>query len=240
MESRRALLVDSFKKHIDSGQQTAVSVDCVIFGYSEDGLKVLTISCDMEPFRGKRSLLGELVSYNESIDLAAKRVLKLWTNLDGLYLEQVQAFGNPDRHPLGRVISIAYYALIPVDLYQFYNPSSELKWYAIDELNEMAFDHEEILCTCLKTLRKKIRQMPIGFSLLPEKFTLVQLQSLYESILGITLDKRNFRRKLNALDLLIDLEETEKKSSHRPAKLYSFNFDLYQKRKKKGTLTFDI
>ncbi len=228
-------------KEFEQADSTTVSVDCVVFGYDGYGLKVLIMDCTMPHFKGYDSLIGELVLKSETLDEAAKRILQYWTGLDNLYLEQVKAFSDPGRHPLGRVISVAYYSLVQIDNYKI-DPQlkDRLRWADVNELGQMAFDHYDILHSCLSTLQKKIREKPLGFSLLPKKFTLIQLQNLYESILSIELDKRNFRRKLTNLGLLIDLDELQQSVNHRPAKLYSFDFEKYRKKKSKGNLQFEI
>jgi len=195
----------------------------------------------MPPHTGKKSLLGDLVKENENLDNAGQRIIKQRTGIDNLYIEQVSAFSAPNRHPLGRVISIAYYSLVRIKNYEIIdNNNKHLAWIPISEIKEMAFDHNEILRVCLSRLRRRLKQRPIGFSLLPKKFTLIQLQRLYEIILGFDLDKRNFRRKLYSTELLIDLEEVQQDVSHRPAKLFSFDYVKYYAKKEKQTLKFDL
>ena len=232
--------VSSWQTFKIASMHAAVSVDCVVFGYNEDGLKVLVLDCDMEPFVGKKSLIGELVEQGEGVDEAVKRVLKMWTGIEGLYMEQVQTFGKPNRHPLGRVISVAYYSLVPLDDFHVENELPNLSWKSLDQLKEMAFDHLEILDACLGALRKDIREKPLGFSLLPPKFSIKQLQILYERILDINFDRRNFRRKLNNLGILKDLNEIEQDVSHRPAKLYSFDEESFKKRMEDNLFQFSL
>ncbi|HRO07930.1 MAG TPA: NUDIX hydrolase [Saprospiraceae bacterium] len=221
--------------------KTAVSVDCVIFGYDENTLKVLVSACDMPPFEQKNSLLGDLVHPDETLEEAAFRVLESKTGFSDVFLEQVQVFGAIDRHPLGRVITIAYYALIKIDDAHLAHvvKDTKLQWMAVSELKSMAFDHYEIMHMCLRKMRRQIRVQPIGFNLLPEKFTLLQLQNLYEVVLGIPLDKRNFRRKLTHLGILTQLDEMESSVSHRPARLYSFDKDAYDEKIVHG-FNFDL
>lgn len=227
---------------IDPNYLMAVSVDCVIFGYGDGKLKVLLLECAMEPFVGKFSLVGELVKQNENIDDAAKRILSERTGLTNVYLEQVKAFGEPDRHPLGRVITIAYYSLVKIDSTKIQLGKQEKRavWHELsDVIPELAFDHNHILQECHERLKRQLREKPIGFSLLPKKFTLNQLQSLYEAVLEIELDKRNFRRKLKNIGILVDLGETQQDVAHRPAGLYSFDHDLYLERTDAG-LQFEL
>ncbi|GLR15552.1 NUDIX hydrolase [Portibacter lacus] len=225
---------------IDEDLKLAFTVDCVIFGYDNDDLKVLTIECNMDPFMGMISLLGDFITQDEDADSAAKRILKYCTGNEDIFLEEVKSFSKPDRHPFGRVITIAFYSLVPISLTKLTDSADKhLKWVSVDEITEMAFDHKEILDNCLYQLRKSLREKPIGFELLPKKFSLKQLQTLYEVVLGIELDKRNFRRKLRSLNILIDLEERQQEVSHRPAKLYKFDEHSFEKKSSDG-LKFEI
>jgi len=207
------------------------SVDCVIFGYGDEGLKILLLECNLPPYIGKWSLLGDFVRVNEDLHTAAYRVLQHYTKLENIYLEQVATFGVKDRHPLARVITTAYYSLMKLQDYSnnVFTGGLRLKWFPIDKLPAVAFDHREIISSCYARLQKSLRERPIGFELLPKRFTLSQLQTLYEVVLSIELDKRNFRRKLRSLGLLVDTGTTQKDVSHRPAKLFSFDHARYQK-----------
>ncbi len=197
-----------------------VSVDCVIFGYDEKDLKVLLIRSDLEEFQGMWSLLGDLVRPDEDIDDAPYRVLKQRTGLDDVYLQQVRTFGALNRHPSGRVITVAYYSLINIRHHKLKLTDNEVNWKRIDEVPKLAFDHKMILDTCIEELRKQIMDEPIIFNLLPEKFSLRQLQDLYQAVLGVQLDRRNFRKKISLKDWLVDLNEMEDDVPHRPGKLY--------------------
>lgn len=233
--------INTWLSELNSEAKAAISVDCVIFGYNDHELSVLQMECNMPPHIGKMSLIGDLVKSNETLDGAAARILEKITGLSNLYMEQVCAFGEPDRHPLGRVISIAYYSLIEMDHYEIIDRENKhLQWVPVCQTSCMAFDHNRIMDVCLERLKKRLRERPVGFSLLPEKFTLIQLQRLYEVILGIELDKRNFRRKLQASGLLVDLAESQTEVSHRPAKLYSFDYAKYRKQRENGSLKFDF
>lgn len=209
-----------------------VSVDCVIFGFDEDAndLKVLLIERGEEPFYGQMALPGDLMLINENIDQATNRVLKDLAGLEDIYLEQLYTFGNLTRHPLGRVVTVAYYALIkPSDSDLI--PASFAKraeWRAISDIRELAFDHFKILSTALSRLKSKIRYQPIGFNLLPEKFTLTQLQKLYEIILDEDFDKRNFRKKILKMDILIETEDYQRGVPHRAPRLYKFDMEKYE------------
>lgn len=197
-----------------------VSVDCVIFGYDNKDLKVLLIKSDLEEFKGLWSLLGDLVRPDEDLETASYRVLKERTGLDDVYLEQVHAFGDINRHPSGRVITITYYSLVDISNHQLKLTHNELHWHNVDDIVEMAFDHKDILDTSLARLRDQVMEHPIIFNLLPEKFSLRELQDLYQAILGIKLDRRNFRKKIAHKGWLLDLDEMENDVPHRPGKLY--------------------
>lgn len=221
--------------------KSAFSVDNIIFGFDEGDLKVLLIKRGAEPFKGMWALPGDLVYPNEDLDAAAARVLEELTGLRDVYLEQVNAFGAVNRHPLGRVITVAYYSLIRINKYKV-TPASFAKkaqWHSISEVQELAFDHLEILVACFQRLKQQVRTRPLGFELLPPKFTLTELQHLYEAILETILDKRNFRKKILSMDLLIDLAETQEGVAHRPAKLYQFDKERYEKLKQEG-LHFEL
>ena len=211
----------------------------MIFGYDEQDLKVLLIDCSMPQYQDKLSLIGDLVNMDENLKDAAKRVMDEYTNLTEITLEQVFTFGKINRHPLGRVISTAYYTLVDMTNQKNLNLRKSHHWVNVKQLQGLAFDHDEILEKCIYKIRKSLREGPIGFNFLPEKFTLTKLQNLYEVILDIKLDKRNFRRKINKLDILIDTEMTQKEVSHRPAKLYRFDYESYNKRIMSG-LNFEL
>jgi 8-oxo-dGTP diphosphatase len=207
----------------------AISVDCVIFGYNQKELKVLLIKSDLEEFAGLPSLLGDLIRPDEDLEAASYRILKERTGLDDVYLEQVQAFGSLDRHPSGRVITIAYYSLIDIKHHKLKLSHNELNWHSVNEIKKMAFDHKLILDTCLNQLRQQVMEHPVIFNLLPEKFSLRELQELYEAILGIELDRRNFRKKISIKDWLVDMEEMENDVPHRPGKLYKLKGEYKRK-----------
>jgi len=199
----------------------AVSVDCVIFCYENKELKVLLIKSDLAEFSGLFSLLGDLVRPDEDLDSASYRILKEKTGLDNVYLEQVHTFGSISRHPSGRVITTAYYSLIDARHHKFRLNHNDLQWHGMKSIKKLAFDHKVILDTCLARLREQVMEHPVIFNLLPEKFSLRELQELYEAILSTELDRRNFRKKIAIKDWLIDLNEMEPDVPHRPGKLYS-------------------
>jgi 8-oxo-dGTP diphosphatase len=227
-------LIKDVTKLVAGYPKIAITVDCVIFGFDENELKVLLIRSDLETFKDKWSLLGDFaVNNNEDLDEAAYRILKERTGMDDVYLEQVKTFGNPARHPGGRVLTIAYCSLLNIQHHQLKIHANELHWHSLSTIKEMAFDHKVILDACYQWLQKRIQEHPLGFNLLPDKFSLRELQNLYEAILGVELDRRNFRKKFASMDLLIDTEEMEQDVPHRPGKLYQFDFKKYEKHKRK-------
>ncbi|MFV0606190.1 MAG: NUDIX hydrolase [Niabella sp.] len=203
----------------------AVSVDCVILGYEDKKLKVLLIKSDLEEFSGMNSLLGDLVRPDEDLDEASYRVLKERTGLKDLYLRQVHTFGRVNRHPSGRVVTTAYYSLINYNNHLL-KIDNDLHWHPVKSIRKLAFDHKEILNKSLQHLREEIMEYPVVHNLLPEKFSLRELQEVYEAVLGTELDRRNFRKKMSVKNWLIDLDEMEVNVSHRPGKLYKFDPDL--------------
>ncbi len=221
------------QSEVENTNRIALSVDCIIFGFDEAKLKVLLIRSDLKKYSSKWSLLGDLVFPNEDLDAAAYRILKQRTGLSDVYLEQVSTFGTVDRHPAGRVVTVAYCSLINVQHHKLNILDNELHWHDVKSVTDLAFDHQQIFDTCLQQLQKRVREHPLGFNLLPKKFSLRDLQNLYEAILDIKLDRRNFRKKFFSMDFLIDLNEMEQEVSHRPGKLYKFDYEKYGKRKKK-------
>lgn len=208
----------------------AITVDNVIFGFDEGDLKVLLIKRFEEPFVGDLALPGDFVLPEEELDLAPKRVLKQLTGLDRVYLEQVGTFGKVDRHPVGRVFTVAYYSLVNLNKLPEQDHSFEdvTIWKNVKDIEKLPFDHFEILLACLSRLQHHVRIRPIGFELLPSKFTLSELQGLYEAVLDKSLDKRNFRKKIIGMGILVDAAEYQEGVAHRPAKLYKFDKERYQ------------
>ena len=221
--------------------RAALTVDCVVFGFDDGALKVLLIRRGIEPFQNHWALPGGFVRPDEPLDTAARRELQEETALREVYLEQLYTFGGIDRDPRERVISVAYFALVRrADHFPLASTdAAEAAWFEAEKVPALAFDHAEILQTALERLRGKIRWQPVGFELLPKKFTLSQFQALYEAILGRELDKRNFRKKLLALDLLVALDETTTATSRRPAQLFRFDQSKYQTLTRKGFI-FDL
>jgi 8-oxo-dGTP diphosphatase len=232
--------IKTILKELENEGLIGISVDCVVFGFDENELKVLLIKSDLKNFDGKWSLLGDLIDRNETLDDAASRILKQRTGMDDVYLEQVRAFSDIKRHPAARVITTAYCTLINVQHHQLKITDNELQWHKLKNLKEMAFDHKQILDASYAWLQKRIQEHPLGFSLLPKKFSLRELQNLYEAILNVELDRRNFRKKFFAMDFLIDTNEYEADVPHRPGKLYKFNYDKYRQKEKKKWLGIDF
>ena len=205
-----------------------VSVDCIIFGFDEGKLKILIGKRQMDPGRGEWSLYGGFVSSEESVDDAAARTLYELTGLRNIFMRQVGAFGNVDRDPGERVVSIAYYVLINVKDYDDdLRLSHGVKWVDINEIPQLYSDHNEMVSKARRMMQQKLAQEPIGFRLLPSLFTLTQLQHLYEAVNGAELDKRNFRKRIKDMDFIEKTELMDKTSSKRGAYLYRFNNRAY-------------
>ncbi len=218
------------------------SIDNVILGFDSDELKVLLIERAEETFIGQMALPGNLVREDENLDSGAARILFELTGLEESHLEQLYTFGDVNRHPLGRVITVAYYSLIRIQDFNLIPRSSfarKASWVKVSEIPSLAFDHNLIVDKALKRIRGKLRYKPIGFDLLPEKFTLRQLQELYESILQIPIDTRNFRKKIITYDFLVACGEKQQQVSHRAAKLYHFDKKRYQELEQQG-FNFDL
>lgn len=207
----------------------SVTVDCVVFGLDDGELKLMLIRRGEEPFAGDWALPGGFVHIDEDLDSAARRELSEETGISELYLEQLYTFGDPERDPRGRVITVAYFALVNLadHAVQAASDAAEAEWYPVSELPSLAFDHDAIVETARERLRAKVRYAPVGFELLPDRFTLTQLQRLYETVLEQPLDKRNFRKKVLSLGLLEPTGERETGVSHRAAQLYRFDKQKY-------------
>ena len=214
----------------------ALAVDCVVFGLSGDRLMVLLVERGEQPFAGRWALPGGFVHIDESLDEAARRELAEETGLTDIFLEQLYTFGEPGRDPRGPTVTVGYYALVDTRDHraQAATDAREARWWPVDDAPPLAFDHERILRTALDRLKGKIRYKPIGFELLPRKFTLTQLQRLYETILGRPLDKRNFRKKVASLGLLVALDEHEQGVPRRRARLYRFDRRKYRELERRG------
>ena len=215
----------------------ALTVDCIVFGLDAQlELKVMLIQRDIPPFQGQWAIPGGFVRMDETLEQAALRELQEETGIHDVYLQKLYTYGDQERAPRDRTVTVAYYALINLieQQIQASTDAREANWFSVHAIPSLAFDHEQILQKAIARLRSKIRYEPIGFELLPKKFTLTQLQKLYETVLARPLDKRNFRKKILSMDLLIDTDEVEQGVSHRAAKLYQFDEDKYLQLKQNG------
>ncbi len=224
-------------KIYSKGSKLLVAVDCIIFGYDilEKEIKLLLFKRLIEPAKGRWSLTGGFVDENESLDDAASRILRSLTGLESVYMKQSFAYGDINRDPGARVISVAYFALITIrDIDRGLAEQNGVNWRSISRLPDLIFNHPAMVKRALRDLQDQVKIKPVGFELLPEKFTLVQLQDLYEAIYQRTVDKRNFRKKILSMGILEKLDEKEKETSKRGAYYYKFNKDKYEKLKKNG------
>ena len=214
----------------------ALTVDCVVFGMDDEDLKVMLIQRDLPPFEGEWALPGGFVHVDETIDEAARRELEEETGLEKVFLEQLYTFGGVDRDPRERVVSVAYYALVNLidHRVQAATDAREAAWFTANDVPSLAFDHADILAVALERLRGKLAYKPIGFELLPKKFTLSRLQRLYEVVLDCELDKRNFRKKVLATGLLVETNDVQKDVAHRAARLYRFDVRKYKQLARDG------
>jgi 8-oxo-dGTP diphosphatase len=214
----------------------ALTTDCVVFGLDDEDLKVLLIQRDIPPFEGHWALPGGFVRVGEGLDASARRELQEETGLKNVFLEQLYTFGTPDRDPREHVVTVAYYALVNLVDHrpEAATDARNAAWFPLDDLPKLAFDHDRILSSARERLRGKLRYEPVGFELLPEKFTLTGLQKLYERILDETIDKRNFRKKVKKLGILEETDEIQSDVAHRAARLYRFDKKRYQALRKSG------
>jgi ADP-ribose pyrophosphatase YjhB (NUDIX family) len=228
------------KKYYTAFDKIHVAVDCIIFGFLENKLKILLLNRDLEPGLGKSSLIGGFVKGEESLDDAAYRILHDLTGLENVFLEQVYAYGAVDRDPGERVISVSYFALLKVqDLDHEHVEKHGARWCDVSDCDQLIFDHHDMVERALSRLRRKAKSQPIGFELLPGKFTIPQLQMLYEAIYQKKLDNRNFRKKLLTMDVLEKLEIKDKSTSKKGAYLYRFDKRKYNRLLQEGFL-FDL
>ena len=224
-------------------ERPGLTVDCVIFGLDldEETLKVMLIQRDVEAYEGVWAIPGGFVRPGETLMQAATRELEEETGIKDVFLEQLYTFGDPHRDPRGWIVSVAYYALVSPDKHDIRATADarEAQWFPITSVPRLAFDHEEILARALERIRGKLTYAPLGFELLPQKFTIKQLQKVYEIVLGRTLDNRNFRKKIFAMDVLRELGEMQKGVPHRAARLYKFDERKYNQMLKRG-LSFEL
>lgn len=221
--------------------RAALTVDCVVFGFDEGELKVLLIERGLPPFKGQWALPGGFVRVDETLDEAARRELGEEAGLGEVFLEQLYTFGAVDRDPRERVVSVAYYALVKLSEHRAKaaTDAANAEWFPVSKVPKLAFDHADILGMALARLKGKVRYQPIGFELLPPQFTLSQLQHVYEAVLETELDKRNFRKKVLSFGLLVPLKEKQQTGRQRPAQLFCFDSEKYERLKKRG-FNFEI
>lgn len=212
----------------------AVTTDCVIFGFDGQKLNVLLIKRGVEPYKDRWAFPGGFLKPDESAETGALRELYEETGLKDAYIEQFHTYTAPERDPRERVITIAYMALVKITNVKGGDDAAEAQWFPVDEAPQLAFDHDKILRDALRRLRERLHFNPIGFDLLPEKFTVRELQNLYESILGVNFDRRNFSKKMLSLGLINRLEEVSRPTPKRDAQLYSFNLQKYNELKNRG------
>ena len=212
----------------------SVTTDCVIFGFDGSELNVLLVKRGVEPYKGRWAFPGGFLKMDENAETGARRELKEETGLYTAYMKQFHAFTEPGRDPRERVITIAYYALVKMTEVKGGDDAEEAQWFPIGDVPSLAFDHDRILRTAQRELRKQIHFEPIGFELLAEKFTIRDLQNLYEAILDVKFDRRNFYNKMKKLELLVQLNETVRQSAKKDALLFSFNASKYAELKQKG------
>lgn len=213
-----------------NAEQLMVAVDCIIFGFDKEQLKLLLFKRKINPFKNKWSLIGSFVKRKENVAKASNRVLEEYTGLTDVFLEELGCYGEYDRDPAARVISIAHFALIRLDEQKLKLAESyEAHWFDVDEIPKLILDHNKMVTHALEKLRRKARYQPIGFELLPTKFTIPQLNSFYNSIYQKKLDRRNFRKRILAMDILKKLDEKDKSTSRKGAFLYQFDKKKYKK-----------
>jgi ADP-ribose pyrophosphatase YjhB (NUDIX family) len=216
-------LYDQHEKHF-------VALDCIIFGFDQKDLNILLIKRGFEPEKGKWSLMGGFLRADESLDQAAARILEELTGLTGVYMEQLYAYGAVGRDPVARTVSVAYYALIKTEHYdRRLGDSHNAQWFPVSAVPPLILDHEQMVQRALDQLQEKSRTQPVGFELLPEKFTMPQLKSLYEAINDREYDSRNFSKKIATMEWIVKLDEKDKSTSRKGAYYFRFDKDRYRK-----------
>ena len=222
------------KKYCYEYPHPSVTTDCVIFGFDGTKLSVLLVKRGVEPYEGKWALPGGFLKMEEDAETGAKRELQEETGLEDAYMRQFHTFSAPERDPRERVITIAYYALVRMQEVKGGDDAAEARWFTLDKVPQLAFDHDRILRKAEQALRQQIHFEPVGFELLPEEFTIKELQNLYEAILDVRFDRRNFYNKMKRLGMLEQLGETVNPSQKKEAFLFRFNKAKYDELKQKG------
>lgn len=218
-----------------SEDKVLLAVDCIIFGFDKEQLKILLIKRDFEPEKGKWSLIGGFLKKEENLDKAAIRILHHLTGLNNIYMEQLYSFSKVNRDPAERTISVAYYALIDIASHDEQMLSIDsAQWFNLKKAPKLIFDHNRMVERAISRLQRRAMAKPIGFELLPNKFTMRQLQKLYEAILDKKLDKRNFINKFNSLDILVKLDEKDMTASRKGSFLFRFDKEKYDKKVQEG------
>lgn len=228
--------MNQYSKYQYDYQRPALATDCVIFGFDGGELKLLLIEREKEPFKNKWALPGGFVFMEETTEACAKRILLEKAGIKNVFIEQLYTFSETDRDPRERIISVSYFALVNKHQFELIAGRDTVKaeWFEMSKLPKLAFDHAKIVKTAIQRLKGKVSYQPIGFELLNEKFTLSQLQAVYESILETPIDKRNFRKKIIGMGLLLALEEKEKNVAHKAARFYQFDKKAYKELTQKG------
>ncbi|ASV32524.1 DNA mismatch repair protein MutT [Maribacter cobaltidurans] len=219
----------------DNEDKVLLAVDCIIFGFDREELKILLVKRNFEPEKGKWSLIGGFLKKEENLDIAAVRVLHHLTGLHDIYMEQLYIYSKVDRDPADRTLSVSYYALIDIAKHdKELIKQNSAQWFPLKDAPTLIFDHNEMVDRAIARLKRRALSKPIGFELLPEKFTMRQLQKLYEAILGKKLDKRNFISKFNSFHILIKLDEKDMSSSKKGAFLFKFDEEKYKRKVEDG------
>lgn len=222
-------------KYYGEEQDFKVAVDCIIFGFDEEGLKLLLLKRNFEPCKGEWSLMGGFLRPEENLDQAAERVLRDCTGLEKVYMEQLMTFSDVNRDPGARVVSAAYFALLDIRNYdQEAVQSYPAVWVQLEQVPPLVFDHNQMVAKALARLRRRATNCPVGFNLLPKEFTLPSLQQLYEAIFGCKIDKRNFRKKMQSMNILLNTGKKDYSTSRKGAFLYSFDEKKYRDMLEKG------
>jgi ADP-ribose pyrophosphatase YjhB (NUDIX family) len=224
------------KKDYSQYPRQLVAVDCILFGFDGEHLKILLVKRNFEPKKGEWSLIGGIINENETLEQAGNRVLNTLTGIENIYLEQLNTYSEIEREPTARIISVSYYALLNIEKNIQINEKYNAKWFDLKHFPKLIFDHNDMVKDAVLRLRRRASTRPIGFELLPEKFTMKDLQNLYEAIFDTEYDKRNFISRINALNILVKTDEKDMSSSRKGSFLYRFDEKRYNERVSEGFL----